>query len=181
MNSIQKNKYLEHGCLVEIKKQLAILKGELNNPPYLYSHIDTIEIISEVDEEEKQFKQRRSYNYKVMMIKNEISMEMRGRCSSGQKMIASIIIRLALFKAFCSGCCFIALDEPTTNLDENNIKGFAESLHQIALRATDTDNFQLIVITHDEKFLSHICRNQDAEYYFQVYKDENGFSTVSSR
>ena len=46
--------------------------------------------------------------------------ELKGRCSAGQKMMISIVIRLALAEAFCSRCRVISLDEPTTNLDKLN-------------------------------------------------------------
>ena len=39
------------------------------------------------------------------------------RCSAGQKVLASLIIRLALAETFAENCGIIALDEPTTNLD----------------------------------------------------------------
>jgi len=47
---------------------------------------------------------------------------MKGRCSMGQKVIASIVIRLGLAEAFCTNCGILALDEPTTNLDKDHIK-----------------------------------------------------------
>ena len=40
----------------------------------------------------------------------------------GQKVIASIVIRLGLAEAFCTNCGILALDEPTTNLDKEHIK-----------------------------------------------------------
>ncbi len=50
------------------------------------------------------------------MVKNDTELEMRGRCSAGQKVLASLIIRLALAETFSTNCGVIALDEPTTNL-----------------------------------------------------------------
>lgn len=70
----------------------------------------------------------RSYNYRVVMIKNNAELDMRGRCSAGQKVLASIIIRLALAETFCLNCGILALDEPTTNLDIANMESLAESL-----------------------------------------------------
>ena len=49
---------------------------------------------------------------------------MKGRCSMGQKVLASIIIRLALAEVFSINCGILALDEPTTNLDRGHIKSF---------------------------------------------------------
>eukprot|EP00969_Alexandrium_andersonii_P118126 5224880-Alexandrium_andersonii.AAC.1 len=58
-------------------------------------------------------------------------MDMRGRCSAGQRVLASIVIRLALAETFCLNCGVMALDEPTTNLDHENKKGLAIALAQI--------------------------------------------------
>ena len=55
-------------------------------------------------------------------------MDMRGRCSAGQKMLASIIIRLALADSFGQNCGILALDEPTNALDTENIDALAASL-----------------------------------------------------
>jgi DNA repair protein RAD50 len=52
------------------------------------------------------------------MIKNEVEMDMRGRCSAGQKVLASIIIRLALAESFGQGCGVLALDEWVARLME---------------------------------------------------------------
>lgn len=47
----------------------------------------------------------------VVMTKDQVEMDMRGRCSAGQKVLASIIIRLALSDSFGHNCGIIALDE----------------------------------------------------------------------
>jgi DNA repair protein RAD50 len=52
------------------------------------------------------------------MVKGTNKLDMRGRCSAGQKVLASIMIRLALAETFCLSCGIMTLDEPTTNLDE---------------------------------------------------------------
>jgi DNA repair protein RAD50 len=62
------------------------------------------------------------------MLKGNTELDMRGRCSAGQKVLTSLIIRLALAESFCLDCGIIALDEPTTNLDRENIESLAESL-----------------------------------------------------
>ena len=49
--------------------------------------IETIEIRSDEDESELSgaSKARRSYNYRVVMIRQGTALDMRGRCSAGQK------------------------------------------------------------------------------------------------
>ena len=42
----------------------------------------------------------KSYNYRVVMTKGNTKMDMRGRCSAGQRVLASIVIRLALAETF---------------------------------------------------------------------------------
>lgn len=62
------------------------------------------------------------------MVKDGTEMDMRGRCSAGQKVLASIIIRLALSESFSANCGILALDEPTTNLDKENIRALSCAL-----------------------------------------------------
>ena len=76
-------------------------------------------------------KNSRSYNYRVVMAKGESELDMRGRCSAGQKVLASIVIRLALAESFTGNAGLLALDEPTTNLDEANKRGLARSLAKL--------------------------------------------------
>ena len=65
------------------------------------------------------------------MVKGETEIDMRGRCSAGQKVLASIVIRLALAEAFCFHCGIMVLDEPTTNLDAENIQGLSNALADV--------------------------------------------------
>ena len=65
------------------------------------------------------------------MVKGDTELDMRGRCSAGQKVLSSIIIRLALAETFCLNCGVMVLDEPTTNLDAENVEGLAQSLVDI--------------------------------------------------
>jgi len=102
--------------------------------------IDGIKIISDAESTTA----KRTYNYRVslfsytlnqyteslqvVMTKDQVEMDMRGRCSAGQKMLASIIIRLALSDSFGQNCGILALDEPTNALDTENIDALASSL-----------------------------------------------------
>jgi hypothetical protein len=67
------------------------------------------------------------------MVKGENKIDMRGRCSAGQKVLASLVIRLALAETFCLNCGILALDEPTTNLDEANAESLARALVRFGL------------------------------------------------
>lgn len=107
--------------------QLNRIIRDLWRTTYRGSDIDAIEIRSDADEENAS-KARRTYNYRVVMLKSGSIMDMRNRCSAGQKVLASLIIRLALAEAFCLNCGILALDEPTTNLDFENIDGLAQAL-----------------------------------------------------
>jgi len=44
------------------------------------------------------------------------------------QVLASLIIRLSLAETFCLNCGVLALDEPTTNLDRENIESLAYAL-----------------------------------------------------
>uniref|UniRef100_A0A0E0G6V6 DNA repair protein RAD50 n=1 Tax=Oryza nivara TaxID=4536 RepID=A0A0E0G6V6_ORYNI len=114
----------------------------------------------------------RSYSYRVVMQTGDAELEMRGRCSAGQKVLASLIIRLALAETFCLNCGILALDEPTTNLDGPNAESLAGALLRIMESRKGQENFQLIVITHDERFAQLIGQRQLAEKYYRVSKDE---------
>nr|WJN25016.1 DNA repair protein [Tranzscheliella williamsii] len=120
----------------------------------------------------------RSYNYRVCMVKDTVEMDMRGRCSAGQKVLASIIIRLALAESFGSNCGILALDEPTTNLDKDNIEALARSLADLIKERAENSQLQLIVITHDEDFLTLLGQNDVLEYYWRVSRDFNQKSII---
>lgn len=49
------------------------------------------------------------------------------------QVLASLIIRLALAETFCLNCGILALDEPTTNLDRENIESLAHALVKLVL------------------------------------------------
>lgn len=105
-------------------------------------------------------------------------LDMRGRCSAGQRVLACIVIRLALAETFGVNCGCIALDEPTVNLDYRNKKGLAVALSQIIAARSQQSNFQLIMITHDEEFVSMMKTELAAhsnfsmpEKFFRVHRE----------
>lgn len=119
------------------------------------------------------------YLTKVVMVKGSREMDMRGRCSAGQKVLASIIIRLALAESFCLNCGILALDEPTTNLDRDNVNSLAEALGEIIEIRRSQQNFQLILITHDEEFVAKLGASQYADHMFRIEKAADLGSTIS--
>ena len=115
------------------------------------------------------------------MVKDRVEMDMRGRCSAGQKVLASIIIRLALAESFGTNCGILALDEPTTNLDRDNIGALASALADIIKERRQQSNFQLIVITHDEEFLTALGASGALEKYWRVSRNHKQKSWVDSQ
>ena len=138
---------------------------ELWQKTYRNSDIDYIQIKAD-----SEGAAQRSYNYKVTMVCGGAELDMRGRCSAGQRVLASLIIRLALAETFCLNCGILALDEPTTNLDAENSTSLAEALKALMLARREQENFQLIVITHDEVFARHIGTREHAEFMWRIVK-----------
>lgn len=151
------------------------IAGELWQNTYQGTDVDTIRIRSD----NETAKGNRSYNYRVCMVKQDVEMDMRGRCSAGQRVLASIIIRLALAECFGVNCGIIALDEPTTNLDQDNIRSLAKSLHDIIEARRVQKNFQLIVITHDEEFLKEMQCGTFSDEYWRVSRDKDQKSIIT--
>ena len=72
----------------------------------------------------------------------------------------------------------IALDEPTTNLDADNIKALAVSLNQIIQHRKQQKNFQIIIITHDEEFLKHMHCAAFTDKYWRISRDDKQKSRI---
>ncbi|TVY34061.1 DNA repair protein RAD50 [Lachnellula subtilissima] len=157
-------------------EEINAIASDLWQKTYQGTDIDTIMIRSDDDEESTVA--RNSYKYRVVMVKQDTEMDMRGRCSAGQKVLACIIIRLALAECFGVNCGIIALDEPTTNLDQDNIQALAKALHGIIEARKHQANFQLIIITHDEEFLKHVHCNDFTEHYYRVSRDDRQKSVI---
>ncbi len=121
---------------------------ELWQKTYRGADIDSIQIKADTEATAA-----RSYNYRVVMMSNGVELEMRGRCSAGQKVLACLVIRLALAEVFGNNCGVLALDEPTTNLDYANSKSLAEALRELITLRRSQKTFQLIIITHDEQYV----------------------------
>ncbi|XP_075457226.1 DNA repair protein RAD50 [Ascaphus truei] len=145
---------------------------------YRGQDIECIEIRSDADECVSAADKRRTYNYRVVMIKGDTALDMRGRCSAGQKVLASLIIRLALAETFCLNCGILALDEPTTNLDRENIESLAHALVEIIKSRSRQRNFQLVIITHDEDFVELLGRSEYVESFYRIKKNVDQCSEI---
>mmetsp|Transcript_23377 Transcript_23377/g.29474 ORF Transcript_23377/g.29474 Transcript_23377/m.29474 type:complete len:209 (+) Transcript_23377:2-628(+) len=171
-----------HG--IKIQEINKIIK-ELWTLTYRGEDIANIRLTSD---QESNSRSTRSYNYRVVMTKGTTELDMRGRCSAGQRVLASIVIRLALAETFCLNCGVMALDEPTTNLDFANKRGLAIALAQIIAHRAAQDNFQLVIITHDEEFVSMMKNELSThtgfdmpERYFQVSREEGNDGSYYSK
>ncbi|KAK5054012.1 hypothetical protein LTR84_001974 [Exophiala bonariae] len=160
-----------HGLKME---EINNIIEELWRKTYRGSDVDTIMIRAD----NESGRGNRSYNYRVVMVKRDVEMDMRGRCSAGQKVLASIIIRLALAECFSEKCGIIALDEPTTNLDRDNIISLARSLNDIIKDRSAQSNFQLLVITHDEEFLREMNCGEFTDNYYRISRDLTADSVI---
>ncbi|KAL9644966.1 hypothetical protein ABK040_004459 [Willaertia magna] len=156
---------------------------ELWQKTYRGNDIDTICIKCDT-ETSTSTTRKSSYNYRVAMVKGDVELNMRGRSSAGQKVLSSLIIRLALADAFSIDCGVLALDEPTTNLDLDNVNSLAEALRFLIEDRMNkkTSNFQLIVITHDEDFVHKLGKSEFVDYYYRVSKDPvSGCSAIEQQ
>ncbi|XP_075232896.1 DNA repair protein rad50 isoform X2 [Lycorma delicatula] len=145
---------------------------------YRGKDIDHIEIKCDDETVTTSADKRRNYNYRVVLVRGKTELDMRGRCSAGQKMLASIIIRMALAETFSNNCGIMTLDEPTTNLDRDNIESLSRALADIVSSQKRRKKFQLIVITHDEDFLLRLTSVDKVEKYWRVTKTDEGMSKI---
>merc|ERR1719184_307896 len=149
---------------------------------YRGNDIDYIEIKTDDDGNvQAGADKRKTYSYRVVMVKNDTEVDMRGRCSAGQKVLASLIIRLALAETFSTNCGMIALDEPTTNLDQENIEALAQALVDLVTKRSVQRNFQLIVITHDNDLIELLSKSEQVDNYFKVSRNIRGESLINKK
>ncbi|EAN32440.2 AAA domain protein [Theileria parva strain Muguga] len=91
---------------------------------YTGTHIDYIQIQSKVDKDVLPTEiSSHSYSYRVVMVTpSGVELDMKGHCSAGERILSSLVVRMALIECFSAHCTILALDEPTTNLDRDNIQ-----------------------------------------------------------
>uniref|UniRef100_A0A915LCL0 Rad50/SbcC-type AAA domain-containing protein n=1 Tax=Meloidogyne javanica TaxID=6303 RepID=A0A915LCL0_MELJA len=103
-------------------EQINSILSELWARVYQGNDIETIKIKSQtVGSAEK----KKSYDYSVVMTVDQTDIDMRDRCSAGQKVLASILIRIALADVFAGNY------EPTTNLDADKVENIGTMLKNL--------------------------------------------------
>ncbi|XP_068633110.1 DNA repair protein RAD50-like [Battus philenor] len=167
-------------CLMEFHKEkmenINLIIREMWRKIYRGNDIDYIKIKTEGNTTTDS--DRRKYDYRVVQCKNDVEIDMRGRCSAGQKVLACLIIRLALAEAFSTKFGILALDEPTTNLDEENVRSLCSALGDIVKERMVQKNFMFIIITHDKEFIESLGNIDKVTYYYEVSRNEEGKSRI---
>lgn len=72
----------------------------------------------------------------------------------------------------------LALDEPTTNLDEENVKYLCMALNEIVQDRMSQKNFMFIIITHDKEFINSLGHIDQVSHYYEVSRNGEGKSEV---
>lgn len=147
---------------------------ELWREIYRGNDIDYIQIKTD-EMKSSDANRRRVFDYRVVQSKNNVEIDMRGRCSAGQRVLACLIIRMALAETFCNNCGVLALDEPTTNLDRENIDSLCSALNKILNERRLQSNYMMIIITHDKEFLNTLSKVDD---HYNVFRNKNGKSVI---
>lgn len=142
---------------------------------YRGNDIDYIKIQTDDDTAPGTADKKRNFNYRVVQSKNKHEIDMRGRCSAGQRVLACLIIRMALAETFSVNCGVLALDEPTTNLDKQNILSLCDALNQLIESRKLQTNFMLVVITHDEEFIETLGKVQ---VYYRISRNHDMKSEI---
>ena len=75
----------------------------------------------------------------------------------------------------------LTLDKPTTNLDVENISSLAAGICDIIESRKKNKKFQLIIITHDYSFLNDLHKRDATDHYWQVSKDDLGYSRLNRK
>ncbi|XP_073943978.1 LOW QUALITY PROTEIN: DNA repair protein RAD50-like [Choristoneura fumiferana] len=167
-------------CLMEFHREkmenINLIIREMWRKIYRGNDIEYIEIKTEGSMTADM--ERRKYDYRVVQNKNGAEIDMRGRCSAGQKVLACLIIRLALAETFSSRFGILALDEPTTNLDQENVRSLCTALGEIVQERMSQNNFMFIIITHDKEFIESLANVDKVSHYYEVSRNEEGKSRV---
>ncbi|XP_048478309.1 DNA repair protein RAD50 isoform X2 [Plutella xylostella] len=167
-------------CVMEFHREkmenINLIIREMWRKIYRGNDIDYIEIKTESSMSSDS--DRRKYDYRVVQCKSGVEIDMRGRCSAGQRVLACLIIRLALAETFSSRFGILALDEPTTNLDDENIRSLCSALGEIVQERMRQKNFMFIIITHDKEFIESLGNIEKVSHYYYISRNDDGKSRI---
>lgn len=142
---------------------------------YQGDDIESIRVVSEC----KMERHKRVYNYRVVMVQDGLTLSMASHASKGQGVLACVVIRLALARAFCQRADMMVLDEPTVNLDAEHIQMLANVLRRWMHTGFD-NGFQLVVITHNERFAQALAGDSHVHSYVHVSKKAPASSSATT-
>lgn len=149
---------------------------ELWHQTYHGTDIDDIEITADDLATDPSAALKRDFTYRVQMRQGKSKVDMRGRCSTGQKVLACLVIRLALAESFCTDCGIFALDQPTANLDREHAESLAVALRKIIENRSKRGKFQLLLITQDHEFIDMLGAQDYCDDFYVISKDGRGIS-----
>lgn len=72
----------------------------------------------------------------------------------------------------------LALDEPTTNLDEENVRSLCSALGEIVQERMAQKNFMFIIITHDREFIESLGNIDKVSHFYEVSRNDDGKSRI---
>ncbi len=119
--------------------------------------------------------------FQLMMVKDGRRVEMRGRASAGEKVLASLIMRMAVAKVLCADAGVFVLDSPTANLDRKNVRTLAEALCKLVESESKKGKFQLLILSMDDTFIQMMKENQSLKSLHYRIERPGGRSSVITR
>lgn len=131
-NQIEKTDHDEKEKRNQIIKKHQDMIDDINNYlkdywEMLFPHDDIPTILMEAAKKsEGAIRVDYNYHFKMQTCRNNEELQMRGRSSHGEKILASLIIRCAFTEKFASGCPIVAFDEPEGCLDEGVVRNLVD-------------------------------------------------------
>lgn len=72
----------------------------------------------------------------------------------------------------------LALDEPTTNLDQENVRSLCSALGEIVQERMKQKNFMFVIITHDREFIESLGNIDKVTHFYEVSRNDEGKSRI---
>ncbi|CDF36242.1 unnamed protein product [Chondrus crispus] len=124
---------------------------------------------------------KRYFQYHVEMRQGQSWVKMRGRCSTGQKYFACLIVRLALVDMFCKELSFLVLDQPTANVDHEHAGYIGRAINIFLASRRRRGNFHLLLATTDRELADMLDAREYCDHCYAITEDENGYSMAERR